>query len=274
MKRLIFGGVLSLCSIASVYGADVYPSAPGGYKDVPFVEANIWAGFYTGVNGGFVFSNSNDIDYYFHDPVAGTTSSTYRFDKSQAEGGFAGTQGGYNWQSGPFVYGVEADFQGGDISNSTSRLNPFNTLDTYGYKTNLDWFGTVRGRLGYSFGPALVYATGGVAYGQIESEVTYTSTYPHLCCGAPVGTVAYGRNDKTADYVGYVVGGGVEYAINPRWSVKVEYQYIDLGTSDVATNYCYLGCTTNELHAKVDNTYNLVNVGLNYHIGAPYVPLK
>jgi outer membrane immunogenic protein len=166
------------------------------------------------------------------------------------------------------------DFEAGEISGSASRLNPYNTLDTYGYKSQLNWWGTVRGRLGYAFGPALLYATGGFAFGQIDSQVTYSSHYPSVCCGASPSTIAYGRNNKSEVDGGWVVGGGLEYALNPRWSIKGEYQFIDLGNSDTATNYCYLGCTTNELHAKVDNQFNLVFVGVNYHTGGGYVPLK
>lgn len=274
MKVWMLAGAVSLCAIAEVSAADMYAPAPGGYQDVPIIQPNIWAGFYGGLTAGYAFSNSNDISYYFHDPVLLTTSQTYRFDKLNQEGGFVGTLGGYNWQSGPFVYGVETDFQAGNISGSTSNINPFNTWDTYGYKSQLDWWGTLRGRLGYSFGQALVYATGGVAYGQVQSQVTYTSVYPQHCCGAPAGTVAFGRNNKTENDVGFVVGGGLEYALSPRWSIKGEYQYIDLGTTDTATNYCFSGCTTNELHAKVENAFNIVTLGINYRMGIDYVPLK
>jgi outer membrane immunogenic protein len=272
MKKLIVAGALSVCSIASANAADMYTPGPGGFKDAPYIESS-WAGFYGGVNAGYAWGD-NDISYYFHDPVAGTTSSTYRFDKVSPEGGYAGSLGGYNWQSGHFVYGLEADFDAGEVSGNTSKLNPANTWDTYGDKSQLDWWGTVRGRLGYTFGPALVYATGGFAYGLVESQVTYTSTYPQHCCGAPAGTVAYGRNNNSEVLGGWVVGGGVEYAINPKWSLKGEYQFIDLGNSDVGTNYCYAGCTTNELHAKVDNSFNLVSVGVNYHVGGVFEPLK
>ncbi len=273
MKKFFLGCVFGALTATSAFAADIYAPAAGGYKDAPYI-ASPWAGWYTGFNAGYAFSNGDPINYYFNDPAAGTTSTTFRFDKSKAEGGFGGTYGGYNFQRGQIVFGIETDFQGGDITNKTSKLNPLDTLDTYAYKSDLAWWGTARGRLGYSFGPALVYATGGLAYGLIDSQVTYTSTYPQLCCGAGAGTVAFGRNNNTETKFGYVVGGGLEYAFSQKYTIKAEYQYLDLGNTNVGTNYCYLGCTTNELHAKVDHTYNVVNVGVAYHFGGDISPLK
>ena len=114
---------------------------------------------------------------------------------------------------------------------------------------NLDWFGTVRGRVGYAVGAALLYGTGGLAFGGVDDKLTVG------------GTTKADNSTKT----GYAAGGGVEYAFNPAWSGKVEYQYINLGTDTVVNG---------SDSANFDHDYNTVRVGLNYHILPGYEPLK
>jgi outer membrane immunogenic protein len=116
---------------------------------------------------------------------------------------------------------------------------------------NIDWFGTVRGRVGVAFDRVLVYGTGGFAYGNVSQHANYS------------GDVFSSNTTQT----GYAVGGGVEYKINPAWSLKAEYQYIDLGCDRLTDS---LGNTTNPL----DTTFQTVRAGVNYHFGGGYVPLK
>src|SRR5262249_17791268 len=141
-------GAAALPSFANA--ADIYRPGPGGgYKDEPGYVGVNWSGFYIGVNGGYGWTANTDS----------------AFDLKPA-GGFGGGQIGYNWQGGfglgrAWVFGIEADIQGADISDK----------DVFGDRSKMDMFGTVRGRVGYAFGPALVYATGGFAYGNVENSV-------------------------------------------------------------------------------------------------------
>ena len=146
------------------------------------------------------------------------------------EGGFGGGQFGYNIQGilGPnVVLGVETDIQGGYITDSRTR--------------SLYWHprpiltGSERcvAALATPFDRALVYVTGGFAYGGIKNEENYRSA------GNPSGWDY--RFDGTA--TGYVIGGGVEYKFTPRWSVKAEYQYIDFGKNDPTSTRVFLGET-------------------------------
>ncbi len=170
---------LSLMAAASsaAQAADVYSAPTGGYKDgPPYVVAN-WAGYYAGVNGGYGWTSDQALDYQFNSGTWGPYSDPHQ-SLSQS-GGFGGVELGRNWQSGRFVYGVETDFQVSAISGSVYGTNPSDTLDQVGVKSSLDWFGTVRGRLGYDFGPVLAYATGGFAYGRVEDDITYLSNFPH-----------------------------------------------------------------------------------------------
>jgi outer membrane immunogenic protein len=189
-------------SVAKADGFAPYAPPRSGYER-PYVWGS-WAGFYGGVNVGYGWSPSNDQLALSGDFPTGLSP----------EGGFGGGQIGYNWQVGHLVFGAEADLQGADISD---RVHDFNFGDNF--HSSLDYFGTIRGRLGYAFDRTLVYATAGFAYGGVHNTVNGP-----LLLGAPY------RFDGTA--TGYVLGAGVEYKFNPAWSVKGEYQYINLGTND------------------------------------------
>ncbi len=244
----------SVVALASANAADIYraPEGVGGYKDGPaFVGVN-WSGFYVGVNGGYGWSaNNKTIDFVTH-------GATTDFIKGpDASGGFGGGQIGYNWQGGYFgprvVLGIEADIQGsgiGDDFHATSRNGIPGIV-----KTDLDYFGTVRGRLGYAFDRTLVYATGGFAYGNVNTrEIDATINF---------------KNDELL--TGFVVGGGVEHKINPSWSIKAEYQYIDLGSYKLnGTDNLGKTFTSNDL----DAAFHTVRAGLNYQIHSGYEPLK
>jgi len=239
----------SVVALAAANAADIYvpgpgPAGPGGYKDCCGPS---WAGFYVGVNGGYGWSADNHL-------LSFTNVGT--FEGVNPAGGFGGGQIGYNWQGGfgssHLVLGIEADIQGADIHDSgVSSLGR-------GTKYDLDWFGTVRGRLGYATGSALIYGTGGFAYGHINKR-TFN--------GIPTDF----KFDDTA--TGYSVGGGVEYMISPAWSFKVEYQYINLGRNDMFDNTGLNYATTRDLNTA-DDAFHTVRAGINYHIGAGYVPLK
>ena len=109
-----------------------------------------------------------------------------------------------------------------DISDSVSAsVSNRQTTLTANAKSTLDWFGTVRGRVGYAFDRTLVYATGGFAYGHITDELSASLTNPVFTHSV------LGQIDTTS--TGWVVGGGFEHKFNPTWSVKGEYQYINLG---------------------------------------------
>ncbi len=232
----LYAGLLGLTLTSAVAlsanAADIYP---GGLKDGPapaYVPAATWTGFYAGVNAGY-----------------GWTADGSSGDLSPS-GGFGGGQIGYNWQGVPglgsqWVLGVEADLQGAGISDGAD----FGNLHL---ENSLNWFGTVRGRIGYAFDRALVYATGGFAYGEVESKLS--------AAGAAI--------DTSETQTGYVIGGGVEYKLNPAWSLKGEYQYISLDASDLN------GAGPLNAGSGDRSEIHTVRVGLNYHLGQGFDSLK
>ncbi len=203
---------------------------------VPAMSAP-WTGFYLGVNaGGGSGDARNDFGFATVDLAT--------------HGAFGGGQIGYNWQTGPFVYGAEADIQASSLKGSIATpcaaggcLLPLSAS----FSQSMPWFGTVRGRVGYAQAGWLLYATGGYAYGDVDTTAT-----------AAAGPVAAQlATNQFAD--GWTAGGGAELAILPRWSVKLEYLHIDIARS---TGFAFVGVPTigDQLHVRSD----VARAGVNY----------
>lgn len=174
---------------------------------------------------------------------------------------------GFNLQRDRLVYGLETDIQGAGINNSATVADPWGWGSSHS-NAQLDWFGTFRGRLGLiPYQNWLVYITGGVAYGGIQTNLGQNfNFYNHNL------TRSASRDDV---YAGYVLGAGVEYGFGPAWSVKFEYQFMDLGTTRLnETASSCNNCTymSSDLESKL--SFNTVRVGINYHLVPQYVPLK
>jgi outer membrane immunogenic protein len=226
--------------------------------------APLWTGFYIGVNGGMGYSTQDQsiagVDKAGIAAVAsGFVPGTVA---TRGWGGMFGGTVGYNYQLNPmFVLGVETDFDWADIGGSGGQsltLGPF-ALNTTGSE-KLNWVGTLRARGGWLVTPStLLYATGGLAYGAAESATNITLTIPKTTYTAAA--------DTTSTKVGWVVGAGVEQKFWVNWSVKAEYDYIDLGsignsfgTALGTKNPIPVNFTSNQ-----DLRYQTVKVGLNYH---------
>jgi opacity protein-like surface antigen len=150
---------------------------------------------------------------------------------------------------------VEADF--GGLGLSKQKFDPNFFGRTFSGVEN-GFYGDVTGRLGYSFGSALVYAKGGFAF--FDGDAFLDN---HL------GGLGGGRA-RTSDFTGWTAGGGLEYLLREGWSVKLEYLHFDFGEQDAVLhtladgNFRY----SNEL------TADTLTVGVNYHFTPAYQPLK
>ena len=162
---------------------------------------------------------------------------------TELEGGLFGGQIGYNWQTSNWVLGFETDIQwanqrgsrtflcnglGGCLPGLTV-LPPGVTGSGAVVDQTLEWFGTFRGRGGFLVTPtALLYVTGGLAYGQVETGVLLSG---FNAAGAPISATFVGESTR----VGWTIGGGLEWKFARNWSGKLEYLYMDLGnTSNTA----------------------------------------
>jgi outer membrane immunogenic protein len=253
---LLLGAVGAAALFSSAFGADMY-NAPGGggYKDGP-APFTSWTGFYAGINGGGAWGDSNEL--IFVDGNSAITGDAGRFRNG---GGFGGGQIGYNWQGvwhPLLVLGVEADIQGAGISDHFVRSASYYGTTTFDGKQDVGFFGTVRGRIGYTSGNVLVYGTGGFAYGGVNTRFQLTNA-------------AFTNNiSSNATRTGFAVGGGLEYKITPEWSIKAEYQFIDLGDEKL-TNAASDGTADG---TKVDTSFHTVRAGINYFLDPAYSPLK
>jgi len=232
MKRLLLAGVALAVVTAPAAAADLATKYPVKAVAAP---AFSWTGFYVGANAGYggdsssiteiVKSNSCGKDYWQdQENVLKNNSGTckpvqYYGAETDIAGGFAGGQIGYNYQfSNNVVLGVEADLQwsGIDGSNGVSQ-----GLWSYGRDVSVDYFGTIRARLGYAFDRFLPYITGGAAYGKVN-----VSAYNALDA-IPQRDFA---QSASATNWGWTLGFGGEYAFTNNWILRAEYLYVDLGT--------------------------------------------
>jgi outer membrane immunogenic protein len=260
--------------------ARVYTKAP-----VMVDPGYTWTGFYVGGNVGGAFDRSNASIA----PTSPTTcvvtlagaclpvgaivnelaylNNSTGFNQAAFTGGL---QAGYNRQFGKYVAGVETDFNFTGVNNS-STINATGPLLTPSFfpetiSHRLDWFGTVRGRLGFT--PAdrlLLYATGGLAYGHVASSTGITFSTP--------GIFFPFAGSASATRAGWTVGGGGEWAFADHWSAKLEYLYVDLGTmSYLSGNGNPTGrATPSFFQTDVTTHEHIVRVGVNYMFGGPVV---
>jgi outer membrane immunogenic protein len=247
---------LGIIAIATLIGtpavaADMLVKAP------PLAAPYIWTGCYAGGNIGYSWGNANsNYDELFPflglpDPISGT---------QRLDGIIGGGQIGCNWQANKtWVLGLEADIQGSAERGGSSFSDPF-TVVTNGdpiltgtFNTDIQWFGTVRGRIGLLATPTLLfYGTGGLAYGGISVSGTDN-----------IGTLMLPSFGASAINVGWTVGVGVEGAIpnTSNWTWKVEYLYIDFGTLS-GSGYDPVFAKPYSWSTSV--TDNILRVGFNY----------
>jgi outer membrane immunogenic protein len=210
--KLTIAGALLAGSVGVASAADLRrPPPPPPPPPIPMYN---WSGFYIGVQGGFGWA---DLDHTL--VTTGLILPGDRFTTETSGGLFGGTVG-FNWQAGAWVFGFEADYAWADISR---RFDNCFGIAFVTCRTGLDSFGTARLRLGGAWGPALIYATGGLAFGDHVAEVIDERFDPR---------VSFGRSEFA---VGWTVGGGIEWGFAPGWSFKAEALYFDLDVDRLNT---------------------------------------
>jgi outer membrane immunogenic protein len=168
------------------------------------------------------------------------------------DGLIGGAQIGYNHQIGNFVLGIEADIQGSTQDSEDTRLGsavgPSNHTEA-----DLDWFSTVRGRIGYAFDNVLIYGTGGLAVGRAKVHAKLESIPP-----LPAQSASASSHETLT---GFTLGAGTEIGIGDTgWSVKAEYLYVNFASERVHVDIDD-GLTGK---SKIDLDMHIVRAGLNY----------
>lgn len=252
---------VAACLLAVVFG----PAAQAA--DVPVKASSAatalynWTGWYVGGNVGYGWS-TGDTTIGFSDPGGlGNVGPTIaagalpvRFP-AQASGAVGGLQLGYNYQlSRQWLVGAEVDFSLSGIDGTRTINTAVTGFFPIGNATShqLNWFGTIRGRVGFTVEQWLFFATGGAAYGQVRD--TYRQR------NAPLGPINISVTDSATQW-GWVLGGGVEYGFS-NWTARLEYLYVDLGTHSflAPSNFG----TTVSFTPAFATTEHIVRAALNY----------
>lgn len=239
MKRLLSAAVaVSVLSFAgAALAADLSPPPKVGYpvKGAPYVAPLYdWTGFYVGAHAGVGWFQGAA------DNIAGTGTA----NSLSGMGYLGGGQIGYNYQLGSWVFGIELDMAYTDIRGKGT--NP--TLAPLEQIVRINWFGSAAGRFGVAWDRTLVYARAGVAYGEVKSQA-------HI----PLVLLAEGKDTR----VGWTVGVGAEWAFLHNWTVRAEYDYLDLGTKTVTLTSTTGATTTQDSKA----TAHMIKLGANYRFG-------
>ncbi len=192
-------------------------------EPAPVAVANTfsWEGAYVGVNAGYGFGKVKDDEF-----------------STKPRGFVGGVQAGYNWQFDQIVAGIEADFQGSTMKKSSDVYSA--GVYNYTAQGKVQWFGTVRGRLGADIAErTMLYGTAGLAYGKVKATLSDENG-------------VFNSGSKTR--AGWTAGAGVEHAFTDNVTLKTEYLYTDLGKAKLFDGDV----------AKVKTNFHTVRVGVNY----------
>jgi outer membrane immunogenic protein len=244
MKRLVVASLIAagLAAATSINAADlspsVSPSAPVYVEALP----HSWTGFYFGghVGGAWVEDRATTV---------GTNSliASSMIDSVRSNSVIIGGQVGFNYQMGVAVVGVEADGSWTKTAESAplQPLAPGNTVQT---TSHISWYGTATARVGVAWDNVLLYSKAGVA----GMNARYTSDIQEAGVNKRQGV-----SDRR---IGWTAGGGVEIGFHGGWSGKVEYAYLDFGTSQ----YWLAGPALDPLRHV-----HMVKAGINWRFGGP-----
>ena len=230
MRKLLLGAAACIVFAAPAFAADLpartYTKAPV-YK-APEAIYN-WTGFYIGGHIGGAFGGNNSLE-----------GSNVRF--------LGGVQGGADYQFAPnWVIGAEAQYSWLTGNGGGGTTFPISGTTVTG---NTNELGSVTGRLGYAWGPALLYGKGGFAW-RDNSNINVVNA-----AGAAIPFATTGNRKD-----GYTVGAGLEYMFAPNWSAKAEYQYYNFG------NTTFNAGPADVIGARFRDDEHTVKVGVNYRFG-------
>jgi len=242
MRTLVFATVSLIALAAAANAADM----PMPYKAPPPAPiTGGWTGFYLGLNaGGGIGLARSEFS------ALGANFATVR---NSLPGPLAGLQAGYNWQMGAVVIGLEADYQLSNLSGGMSApcapgiCNAAALTATYGQK--VPWFGTVRGRLGYTQGSWLFYVTGGYSYARLDTNAF---------AAAGGVSAAFSQHENRN---GWNIGTGIEVMLTPNWTARIEYLYLDFGSLSTSISFPALPLTVVD-NARLD--MHVARLGVNY----------
>jgi outer membrane immunogenic protein len=264
MRNVIFASAAILTA-----GSSLAADLPARVAPAPYVAAPIftWTGFYVGANAGAGFNNGSGSWSYYGFPVIPTTGYYLGNGGNNNTKFTGGVQAGYNWQFGALVAGIEADINYLDRGGNSSGIVPTSGLPGTYYVASRsggdNYFGTVRARFGYAFDRALIYATGGLAYGGSAGSGAITRYVSNgLLPPTYTATGIVSSSGSNNSNVGWTLGAGGEYAFTNNWTAKLEYLYVDLGS--VTNTFVTNAGLVQGVALNTKNQFSVVRAGVNY----------
>jgi outer membrane immunogenic protein len=272
LRRILLASVGAIALAGSAFAADLPSRAPPPIY-VPPAPIFTWTGFYIGGQVGYAWGKNN-VNF-------GDNFGDYAAFSYNTSGVIGGAHVGYNLQLSQFVIGLEGDVDGTSQSKQFNGSLPFGSTLVGGgvisaplggninINVNHNIEGSIRGRLGYAWDRVLIYATGGVAFGGFNGNVSGNFPGGVLVGGpnipAPVAFGPFGGSTSaSATRVGWTVGGGLEYAVTNNWSVRAEYRYTDFGHSTIFANSFITPFGASGAFFNRHFTENRVQVGFSY----------
>jgi outer membrane immunogenic protein len=255
MRRILLATASTIAiSTSAAMAADLGPMPTKAPAPIPAS----WTGGYVGLNAGYAWGNADGTT------AAGSvfTPADLNVSSLRPKGFIGGGQVGFNWQTGPWVLGGEVDFSGMSVKADRS-VNPFfvgkGTPNSATLSSQYDWLLTARLRAGVTFAQNwLLYVTGGLAVTQAKDSLTASNF------AGPNTSVTWSDSQTL---VGGTIGGGLEYAFAPNWSMKVEYLYAKFNdTTPTETSSSNVGFPVRSV-ATFSHDLNIVRAGINYKFG-------
>lgn len=249
MKRiaLFAAAAMGIGFAQGALAADLGVRAAPAYVP-PAAVGPTWTGLYLGFNGGWEWSQNNNVTFT-DQPAAGIVPFPALSLSQESSGAVFGGQLGYNYQAGNWVFGIEGDVDGVGSQRSFKSVVEPTTGATFSASATPRWLASLRGRLGYTWGPGLIYITGGGAW---EGAEFNTSD-------------AGGSSSFTNTRSGWTAGAGYEWMIAPNWMVRAEYLYYGFSgnvNNSAAISPVFGGGFINHNWDKMN--VNVVRLGLNY----------
>jgi outer membrane immunogenic protein len=259
MKRVLIltAAAMGVALTQSAWAADLGVRAAPPVYAPPVAVAPTWTGVYIGFNGGWGWSDTNNNNLSFSPTVPGSfVPFTIGSGSNNANGPVFGGQLGYNYQAGTWVFGVEGDVDGANIRNSgggAATLPGIGVIGSGFLNVKQEWLASIRGRLGYTWGPGMIYVTGGGAWTGVQANGGATLVS---------GETSTFSNSTTLS--GWVVGAGYEWMIAPNWALRGEYLYYGFSSNNSTPSLTFpvagvtLAGNTGKLNTSV------ARIGLDY----------
>ena len=252
MKKLLAAAAFVSLSSAAAFAADL--PARTYTKAAPIIMAPIysWTGFYVGGHVGYGWGSED----WTRIDGSGGEEGNGQVRSFKPDGFLAGGQVGFNYQVNQWVFGIEGAMSWSDVKGGFVGTNNNGPAS---WNTDINWLGTLAGRVGYAFNTSLLYVKGGGAWAD--------EGYNHPATGGQGQTFNYTGGTTRS---GWLVGAGLEYGFTPNWSALIEYNYIDFGTNRTTLNERSGRFVTFDM----SQTLQTIKVGVNYRFGGGPVVAK